>query len=353
MKRPDKNTVIITVEDVERIISKIAHIPENTVSETDTLKLRMLEDNLKASIFGQDEAISKTVWAIKKSRAGFSDPEKPIASFLFAGPTGVGKTELAKQLALSLGISIHRFDMSEYQEKHTVARLIGAPPGYVGYEEGGLLTDAIRNTPHCVLLLDEIEKAHQDIFNTLLQVMDYATLTDNNGRKADFRNVIIIMTSNAGARDIGKFQMGFGEREIKGASVKEAVDKIFSPEFRNRLDSIITFNSLTKENIIRIVKKSTDKFIADLLKKGITLKISDSCLSFIAEKGFSKIFGAREIARTVETKLKDYFVDKVLFTERNRKYKATADLINDEIEISFTDCSKACKDTVSRKRKQH
>ena len=337
MHRTNENTLLITVEDVERIISKMARIPENTVSETDTLKLSTLEDSLKASIFGQDEAISKTVWAIKKARAGFTEPEKPIASFLFAGPTGVGKTELAKQLALSLGISIHRFDMSEYQEKHTVARLIGAPPGYVGYEEGGLLTDAIRNTPHCVLLLDEIEKAHQDIFNTLLQVMDYATLTDNNGRKADFRNVIIIMTSNAGARNLGKFQVGFEEREIKETAVNEAVDKIFSPEFRNRLDSIITFNGLTKDNIIRIVKKSIDKFIADLLEKGITLEISDSCINFIAEKGFSKTFGAREIGRTVETKLKNHFVDKVLFAEPNKKYKAKANLVNDEIEISFTE----------------
>ena len=339
MNRTDGNPIIVTTEDVEQIISKIARIPENTVSETDTLKLRTLEDNLKTLIFGQDEAISKIVWAIKKSRAGFTDTEKPIASFLFAGPTGVGKTELAKQLALSLGITLHRFDMSEYQEKHTVARLIGAPPGYVGYEEGGLLTDAIRTTPHSVLLLDEIEKAHQDIFNTLLQVMDYATLTDNNGRKADFRNVIIIMTSNAGAREIGKSQMGFGEREIKEAAINEAVDKIFSPEFRNRLDSIITFNGLTKENIIKIVKKSTDKFIEDLLKKEITLEISDACLNFLAESGFSKTFGAREIARTVESKLKNYFVDKVLFAEPNKKYHAVADVNagNGEIEILFTE----------------
>ena len=226
------------------MVAKIARIPEKTVSVSEVDRLAKLEEDLRRTIFGQDQAVEAVVQAVKTSRAGFRDPNKPVANFLFVGPTGVGKTELARQLSVSLGIALHRFDMSEYQERHTVSRLIGSPPGYVGYEEGGLLTDAIRKTPHAVLLLDEVEKAHQDVYNVLLQIMDYATLTDNAGRKADFRNVILIMTSNAGAREIGQASIGFGERRRGEDAVEEAVERIFAPEFRNRLDKVVSFNAL-------------------------------------------------------------------------------------------------------------
>ncbi len=333
MKRTENDTTVIKPEDVERIIARMARIPEKSVSSSESVKLKNLEKELKSVIFGQDEAIEKVTAAIKKARAGFASPLKPIASFLFAGPTGVGKTELARQLASAMGVPIHRFDMSEYQEKHTVARLIGAPPGYVGYEEGGLLTESIRNTPHCVLLLDEIEKAHQDIFNTLLQVMDYATLTDNSGRKADFRNVIIIMTSNAGARDIGRSKMGFTDRSIDSEAVDEAVERFFSPEFRNRLDAVVNFAGLSRENILRIVSKAVDEFKEQLSGKGISLNVTDACLQFMADRGYSPKFGAREIARTVENALKSHFIDLVLFENVEPGTQATADLDGDKIVI--------------------
>jgi len=266
------------------------------------------------------------VQAVKNSRAGFREPNKPVANFLFVGPTGVGKTELARQLADNLGIAMHRFDMSEYQERHTVSRLIGSPPGYVGYDEGGLLTDAIRKTPHAVLLLDEVEKAHPDIFNVLLQIMDYATLTDNAGRKADFRNVVLIMTSNAGARELGKSSIGFGERVIGKDAIDDAVDRIFNPEFRNRLDRVVTFNRLDERVILQIVDKEIRFFEAQLVEKGINLEVSDACRHFLAEKGYSPEFGARNIARLVQQKIKDFFVDSVLFGELKKGGKAYVDL---------------------------
>jgi len=264
--------------------------------------------------------------AVKNSRAGFREPNKPVANFLFVGPTGVGKTELARQLADHLGIAMHRFDMSEYQERHTVSRLIGSPPGYVGYDEGGLLTDAIRKTPHAVLLLDEVEKAHPDVFNVLLQIMDYATLTDNAGRKADFRNVILIMTSNAGARELGKASIGFGERVIGADAIDEAVDRVFNPEFRNRLDKVVTFNRLDEQVILQIVDKEIRLFEDQLQEKGIAIEVSEACRKHLADKGYSPEFGARNIARLVQQKVKDFFVDSVLFGALTKGGKAYVDL---------------------------
>ncbi len=328
---------VISTLDVEKIIAKIAKVPEKSVSSSEINILMDLENWLKNQIFGQDEAVQLVAKAIKRNRAGFGNPDRPIASFLFAGPTGVGKTEMAKQLANFLGVKLIRFDMSEYQEKHTVARLIGAPPGYVGYEEGGLLTDGIRKNPYTVLLLDEIEKAHQDIFNTLLQVMDYATLTDNSGKKADFRNVVLIMTSNAGARDLGKRQLGFGERHRKEEAIKEAVDRFFSPEFRNRLDSIVRFNNLDGDIILKIVEKNINEFKAQLKARNITLEVTGECMKWLAEKGFSTEFGAREISRLLQEKIKTFFVDEVLFGRLKNGGIASAGIKDNDIHIEIID----------------
>jgi len=336
--RADEGEVIdIKPEHVEKVVARIAKLPEKSVSSSEKVKLKDLAVDLSTSIFGQDSAVNMVVDAIKRSRAGFGNPDRPIASFLFVGPTGVGKTELARQLAANMGVEIHRFDMSEYQEKHTVARLIGAPPGYVGYEEGGLLTEAVRKTPHAVLLLDEIEKAHQDIFNTLLQVLDYATLTDNTGKKADFRNVIIIMTSNAGAREIGKRQLGFQERHIKEDAIDSAVDRIFSPEFRNRLDSIVTFNDLSEEVVLDIVGKEIKIFADQLKQKNVTLEVTEECRKWLARKGYSREFGARQIARLIQEKLKSFFVDEVLFGRLTEGGYAIADIADDDITINIAD----------------
>ncbi len=253
--------------------------------------------------------------AVKRSRAGFKNADKPVANLLFVGPTGVGKTELARRLAEVLGVELLRFDMSEYQEKHTVSRLVGSPPGYVGYEEGGLMTDAVRKQPHAVLLLDEIEKAHQDIYNVLLQIMDYATLTDNSGRKADFRNIVLIMTSNAGAREMDKPLIGFGDRMTDGGEVNAAVQRIFSPEFRNRLDKVVVFNRLPEEIVLQIVDKEIWDFQKQLLDKRVGLEVSKEARLWFARNGYSAEFGARNISRLIQEKIKDYFVDAVLFGE--------------------------------------
>jgi ATP-dependent Clp protease ATP-binding subunit ClpA len=317
------------------VVAKMARIPEKTVSETETLKLQHLEKDLKKQIFGQDRAVLTVVDAIKRSRAGFREPDKPVSSLLFVGPTGVGKTELAKQLSSILSIPLHRFDMSEYQEKHTVARLIGAPPGYVGFDQGGLLTDVIRKNPHSVLLLDEIEKAHADIFNTLLQIMDYATLTDNTGKKADFRNVIIIMTSNAGARKLGKTHIGFDDKLIHEDAVYEAVEKHFSPEFRNRLDGVVVFNHLNEKIVLRIVKKNIADFKKQLREKKIRFEVTESCAKWLARKGYSRLFGAREVARLIQDKIKTFFVDKVIFGKLPPGVKAVADVRDNDIVIEI------------------
>ena len=325
----------ITEIEIEKVVSEIAKIPEKTVSVDENEKLKELGNNLKKVIFGQDQAVEAVFEAIKNSRAGFRNPEKPIASFLFVGPTGVGKTELAKQLAKNLGVEFIRYDMSEYEEKHTVSRLIGAPPGYVGFEQGGLLVDAVRKHPYSVLLLDEIEKAHPDIFNILLQVMDYATLTDNNGTKADFRNVILIMTSNAGARDIGKPKVGFGQEIVNSGAMKDAVDRLFSPEFRNRLDSIVSFNHLDQERIALIVRKYLDDFKLQLQSKNIELEVEEAAVLYLAEKGYSPIFGARELERLIQDKVKKIFVDEVLFGKLKNGGKTRLSILNHEVQIEI------------------
>jgi ATP-dependent Clp protease ATP-binding subunit ClpA len=331
----DENKIItITQKDIELTVSSIAKIPKKSVSNNEINQLKTLDKKLKKEIFGQDKAIDTVVGAIKRSRAGFNEPEKPVASLFFVGPTGVGKTELCKQLSLTLGIPLIRFDMSEYQEKHTVARLIGAPPGYVGYEEGGLLTDAIRKTPYCVLLLDEIEKAHPDIYNILLQIMDYATLTDNNGKKADFRNVILIMTSNAGAREVGKAMIGFDNRNVEKSAIMKEVERIFSPEFRNRLDDIAVFNHINEDMALLIAKKAMKMFEDKLKPKNIKLSVSSKFYKWLAQKGLSSNYGAREILRIVQDNIKTYFVDEVLFGQLSSGGTAIVDIIDEEVKIS-------------------
>lgn len=325
--------IIITVGAVEKIVASIAKIPEQSVSTNEVLTLKNLDLNLKKQVFGQSEAIETLVRAIKRSRAGFNEEEKPVASLLFVGPTGVGKTEVSKQLSKSLAIPLIRYDMSEYQEKHTVARLIGAPPGYVGYEEGGLLIDAMKKNPHCVLLLDEIEKAHPDILNVLLQVMDYATLTDNTGKKADFRNVILIMTSNAGAREASKHIIGFGDRIGAGGAITKEVERMFSPEFRNRLDNIIVFNKIDEDMALQIAKKAMKQFEEKLLAKNIKLKVTDNLYAWLSKKGYSEAYGAREINRVVQQDIKTYFVDEVLFGELSKGGSAIIDIVEDKLSI--------------------
>ncbi len=325
--------IIIDEEIIEKIVAGIARIPIKSITAPEKIKLQDLEEKIKEVLFGQDDSVHEVAQAVKRSRAGFRDHDKPVASFLFVGPTGVGKTELSKQLAAGLGISFIRFDMSEYQEKHTVARLIGAPPGYVGYEEGGLLTDAIIKTPHAVLLLDEVEKAHRDIFNILLQVMDYATLTDNNGRKADFRNIILIMTSNAGAGDLGKTMIGFGELRIGESALSKAVEQLFAPEFRNRLDRIIVFKNLDIENAKNIVRKEIAAFELQLEAKNIKAEFTERLVTFIAEHGFSREFGARNISRIFREKVKDLFVDRVLFGDLETGGRVVVDAEDDSVVL--------------------
>ena len=316
----------VTKALVSKITAKMARIPEKTVAKDEREQLHGLEERLSKEIFGQQEAVQSVVLAVKRSRAGLRDGDKPIASFLFVGPTGVGKTELAKVLASQLGMKLLRFDMSEYQEKHTVSRLIGAPPGYVGFEDGGLLTDALRKEPHSVVLLDEIEKAHSDIYNILLQVMDYGQLTDNQGRKADFRNAIIIMTSNAGARDMSRARIGFGSQLQGSSAVGEAVEKAFSPEFRNRLDGIIPFGALDMEVAKSIVEKEVKKLSVKLAAKKVQLVVEEACISYLAEEGYSPLYGARNIARLVDEKIAMALVDEILFGQLVGGGKVTCQL---------------------------
>ena len=300
--------------DVEAIVAKIARIPPKQVSSSDKEVLQNLERDLKMTVFGQEDAIDTISAAIKLSRAGLKADHKPIGSFMFAGPTGVGKTEVSRQLARALGVELVRFDMSEYMERHTVSRLIGAPPGYVGFDQGGLLTEAVTKTPHCVLLLDEIEKAHPEVFNILLQVMDNASLTDNNGRKADFRNVIVIMTTNAGAEVLNKRTIGFTEQD-QSTDGMEMLKKVFSPEFRNRLDGIIQFSALTPEVILGVVDKFLVELQAQLDEKAVVLDVDDGARRWLAEKGYDKDMGARPMARLIQEQIKKPLAEKLLFGE--------------------------------------
>ncbi|NDV23429.1 ATP-dependent Clp protease ATP-binding subunit ClpA [Desulfovibrio sp. JC022] len=312
-KRKDNR---IVVADVEKVISKMARIPTRRITMSDRSRLQELDVNLKSVVFGQDEAVDQISKAILRSRAGMKQIGRPTGSFLLTGPTGVGKTELARQLASTMGVHFMRFDMSEYMEKHAVARLIGAPPGYVGFDQGGLLTEGVRKNPHCVILFDEIEKAHPDVFNILLQVMDYATLTDNNGRKADFRHVVLLMTSNAGAREMAKGGIGFGASvkggEDKGRGLK-AVEKIFSPEFRNRLDSIVSFNSLQIDVMELIVEKFVKELNGQLLDNKVAIEVDKKSRRWLAEKGHDPAYGARPMARLIQTSIKDEIADEILF----------------------------------------
>jgi ATP-dependent Clp protease ATP-binding subunit ClpA len=311
---PPRQTV--DVSEIERVIARMARIPDKQAHASDKERLRTLEEQLMRVVFGQDDAVKAVARAIKRARAGLGQPEKPAGCFLFTGPTGVGKTELAKQLAIHLGNQFVRFDMSEYMEKHAVARLIGAPPGYVGFEQGGLLVDAIRKDPYAVLLLDEIEKAHPDIFNILLQVMDHATLTDNTGRKADFRQVILIMTSNAGSREMSQAMVGFGGPiSTKGAAgrAKQALERIFSPEFRNRLDAIVGFGSLSPQTVETIVEKFVLQLEAQLAERRVAITLEPEARTWLAEKGYDPVFGARPLARVIQTEVRDPLTDEILF----------------------------------------
>ena len=307
-----KRKKVIGVKEVEDVVAKIARIPPKSVSKTDAEALKTLEDDLKRVVYGQDSAIHALSSAIKLARAGLRQPEKPIGCYLFSGPTGVGKTEVAKQLAKIMGVELLRFDMSEYMERHTVSRLIGAPPGYVGFDQGGLLTDGIDQHPHCVLLLDEIEKAHMDLFNILLQVMDHGKLTDHNGKKIDFRNVVLIMTTNAGASDAAKESIGFGRGKREGED-EEAIKRLFTPEFRNRLDATISFAPLSRATIDRVVEKFVLELESQLIDRDVTFDLTPEATRWLGEKGYDDAFGARPLARVIQENIKKPLADEILF----------------------------------------
>jgi ATP-dependent Clp protease ATP-binding subunit ClpA len=302
----------IEVEDIEATIATMARIPPRSVSKSDSELLANLDVNLKRVVFGQDDAIEALSSAIKLARAGLREPEKPIGSYLFTGPTGVGKTEAARQLADTLGVELLRFDMSEYMERHTVSRLIGAPPGYVGFDQGGLLTDGVDQNPHCVVLLDEIEKAHPDLFNVLLQVMDHGKLTDHNGKQIDFRNIILIMTSNVGAMELAKTPIGFGRKREKGDD-EDAINRLFSPEFRNRLDAIISFGSLPMDVVTRVVEKFVLQLEIQLAERNITIELTPEAARWLAERGYDEAMGARPLGRLIQEKVKKPLAEEVLF----------------------------------------
>ena len=332
---PSKRKNSVGVKEIEKIVSSIARIPPRTVSTNDVKSLKNIERDLKLVVFGQNEAISALADAIKLSRSGLGDLERPISSFLFCGPTGVGKTEVTRQLAMTLGIELVRYDMSEYMERHTVSRLIGAPPGYVGFDQGGLLTEAINKSPHAVLLLDEIEKAHPDIFNILLQVMDYGTLTDNNGRKTDFRNVIIVMTTNAGATEIARSSIGFTEQDHSQDDMG-VINKLFTPEFRNRIDSIIRFHSLDQDVIQQVVEKFLIELQEQLRQKNIELQIDEAAKAWLGEKGFDKAMGARPMARVIQEHIKRPLANELLFGALTNGGVAKLTVKSGELHLKFT-----------------
>jgi ATP-dependent Clp protease ATP-binding subunit ClpA len=341
-----KETAEITAAQVEEVVARMARIPAKQASSSDKDRLKSLEESLGRVVFGQEDAVATVARAIKRSRAGLGQPDRPAGCFLFAGPTGVGKTELAKQLAFHLGNEFIRFDMSEYMEKHAVARLIGAPPGYVGFEQGGLLVDAVRQHPYAVLLLDEIEKAHQDIFNILLQVMDHATLTDNNGRKADFRQVVLIMTSNAGSRELSVGSIGFWEaggsaravesrQKVAQQRAKHAIEKVFSPEFRNRLDAIVSFGPLTPAVMETIVEKFVLQLEAQLAERRVAITLEPEARTWLAEKGYDPVYGARPLARVIQTEVRDPLTDEILFGRLENGGTVTITLEDGKLAFSF------------------
>lgn len=331
---PSKRKKTIQVADIEQIIAKIARIPKQSISADDKDVLKNLDRNLKLVVFGQDAAIDALTSAIRLSRAGLASDDKPIGSFLFAGPTGVGKTEVTKQLAKVMGVEFLRFDMSEYSERHAVSRLIGTPPGYVGFEQGGLLTDAVIKHPHAVVLLDEIEKAHADIYNILLQVMDHGTLTDNSGRKADFRNIILVLTTNAGVQETTRKSIGFQQQDHSQDAMSE-INRTFTPEFRNRLDNILWFNHLDQVVIAQVVDKFIVELQAQLDKKGVALELSIEAKTWLAEKGYDKAMGARPMARIIQEHLKKPLANEVLFGELSHGGSVFVDLKGDKLEFEF------------------
>jgi ATP-dependent Clp protease ATP-binding subunit ClpA len=345
-RAPASPGLIVDAADIEAVVARMARIPARQASASDRERLRTLEESLERVVFGQKEAVHLVAQAIKRSRAGLGQPERPAGCFLFTGPTGVGKTELAKQLAIQLGNEFIRFDMSEYMEKHAVARLIGAPPGYVGFEQGGQLVDAVRTHPYAVVLLDEIEKAHQDIFNILLQVMDHATLTDNSGRKADFRNVVLILTSNAGSREMSAKSIGFSDvgrdedrddtlRRVAAGKSKAAIERVFSPEFRNRLDATVTFRSLTPEVMETIVEKFILQLEAQLAERHVAITLTPEARAWLARKGYDTVYGARPLGRVVQRDVRDPLTDEILFGKLEHGGTVTLSVANGELTFEY------------------
>ncbi|HEX7798729.1 MAG TPA: AAA family ATPase, partial [Asticcacaulis sp.] len=334
-----KRKKVIGPKEIEHVISKIARVPSKSVSRDDTQALRDLKTDLQRVVYGQDEAIEQLSTAIKLSRAGLRDPQKPIGCYLFSGPTGVGKTEVAKQLAATLGIDLLRFDMSEYMERHTVSRLIGAPPGYVGHDQGGLLTDAVDQQPHAVVLLDEIEKAHQDIYNILLQVMDHGQLTDAVGKKVDFRNVVLIMTTNAGASDNQKNSIGFGREKVSGED-EAAIKRLFTPEFRNRLDAIVTFRQLKPEVISQVVQKFILQLEMQLADRHISIELTEDAAKWLAENGYDELYGARPLARVIQENIKKPLADEILFGKLVKGGHVLVKLSDGKIAFDITPAQK-------------
>jgi ATP-dependent Clp protease ATP-binding subunit ClpA len=334
----NKRRKTVTLKDVEEIVAKIARIPPKSVSVDDKETLRNLERDLRSMVFGQDKAIEALAAAIKLARAGLREPEKPIGNYLFSGPTGVGKTEVARQLAATMGIELIRFDMSEYMERHSVSRLIGAPPGYVGFDQGGLLTDAIDQHPHAVLLLDEIEKAHPDLFNILLQVMDHGKLTDHNGKTVDFRNIILIMTTNAGASDLAKEAIGFG-RESRAGEDEDAIKRLFTPEFRNRLDATIAFSGLTPEIVGRVVEKFLMQLEAQLGDRNVTIEASSAAKEWLAERGYDKLYGARPLARVIQEHIKKPLAEELLFGKLVKGGSVKVTLKDDKLAFDIVEAT--------------
>ncbi|MBN43876.1 MAG: ATP-dependent Clp protease ATP-binding subunit ClpA [Alphaproteobacteria bacterium] len=347
---PSKRKKTVGVKDVEAVVAKIARIPPKSVSRDDKVALENLERDLKTMVFGQEKAITALSGAIKLARAGLREPEKPIGAYLFSGPTGVGKTEAARQLAHSLGVELVRFDMSEYMERHSISRLIGAPPGYIGFDQGGLLTDAVDQQPHSVLLLDEIEKAHPDLFNILLQVMDYGKLTDHNGKNVDFRNVILIMTTNAGAADMAKPAMGFGS-DVRQGDDEEAINRLFTPEFRNRLDSVIGFNNLSPGVMGKVVDKFVIQLEAQLDDRNVTIELNEDSRAWLAKKGYDPLFGARPLARVIQENLKKPLAEELLFGELSRGGAVKVGVKDDMLTFDLTK-DKPTSDDGKPKRKK-